>query len=393
MTKMKVLYLVSGNHLYGDNRSFLDTVLELVDKASIYVIIGVRRDQLVSSTSSPLIDMLNKYNIPFSLVSSILNVPRLKIGEHISFRYFKGWIGLLKNSISSISKYRFIIKSFKPDIIHSNNSMFYGGKLLSALYKIRHVWHLREYIDKDHNYKHWPSRLFLTGQIHQQYAIANSQGVYDYFKLTMGMGRLIYNPIGFDVTFQQEKDNYILFVGRLLSTKGVLELINIFEKLYKDFPDLRLLIAGGIDENDLYVKKLFALRDELPCAASIIFLGYRSDVSDLMKNAKCLVVPSYFEAFGRITAEALFKGCLVVGRNTGGTKEILSLCNSGYLYESDKECLEQIKTVILMKPDDYKKKIESAQKVGVNYFSQKVVASKVFDFYIDILSKDYKSIN
>lgn len=34
-----------------------------------------------------------------------------------------------------------------------------------------------------------------------------------------------------------------------------------------------------------------------------------------------LIVPSPFEAFGLITAEAMFNKCLVIGRDTAGTKE------------------------------------------------------------------------
>ena len=40
-----------------------------------------------------------------------------------------------------------------------------------------------------------------------------------------------------------------------------------------------------------------------------------------MSKALALFVPSSFEGFGFITVEAMFCGCLVIGRNTGGTKE------------------------------------------------------------------------
>ena len=52
----------------------------------------------------------------------------------------------------------------------------------------------------------------------------------------------------------------------------------------------------------------------------IELLGYRKDIPELMSNAKCLIVPSPNEAFGFITAEGMFNGCLVVGKNTAGTK-------------------------------------------------------------------------
>ena len=34
-----------------------------------------------------------------------------------------------------------------------------------------------------------------------------------------------------------------------------------------------------------------------------------------------LIVPSIFEGFGFITAEGMANGCVVLGRNTAGTKE------------------------------------------------------------------------
>lgn len=40
-----------------------------------------------------------------------------------------------------------------------------------------------------------------------------------------------------------------------------------------------------------------------------------------MNRATALIVPSPFEAFGLITAEAMFNKCLVIGKDTAGTKE------------------------------------------------------------------------
>jgi len=49
----------------------------------------------------------------------------------------------------------------------------------------------------------------------------------------------------------------------------------------------------------------------------------RDDVYAIMSRATALIVPSHFEGFGRITAEAMFNGCLVAGYNSAGTREIL----------------------------------------------------------------------
>ncbi len=46
-----------------------------------------------------------------------------------------------------------------------------------------------------------------------------------------------------------------------------------------------------------------------------------NQIYDLMNRATALIVPSPFEAFGLITAEAMFNKCLVIGKDTAGTKE------------------------------------------------------------------------
>lgn len=44
-----------------------------------------------------------------------------------------------------------------------------------------------------------------------------------------------------------------------------------------------------------------------------------------MNRATALIVPSPFEAFGLITAEAMFNKCLVIGKDTAGTKNNLTM--------------------------------------------------------------------
>ena len=53
----------------------------------------------------------------------------------------------------------------------------------------------------------------------------------------------------------------------------------------------------------------------------IDFLGNRDDIYELMRGAEALVVPSRFEGFGFTTAEAMYNRCLVIGKDTAGTKE------------------------------------------------------------------------
>ena len=55
--------------------------------------------------------------------------------------------------------------------------------------------------------------------------------------------------------------------------------------------------------------------------AHVELLGPRSDIFDLMKEAKAIVIASPFEGFGFCMVEAMFNGCLVIGRDLTGTHE------------------------------------------------------------------------
>ena len=195
------------------------------------------------------------------------------------------------------------------------------------------------------------------------------------------------------IRFNETKENYFLFVGRLEKIKGIKELIEqyaIFIKKNKQ-SDIKLKIAGdSLDVN--YKNNLYSLVENLGVKDKVDFLGQRSDVYDLMYNAYALFVPSYSEGFGFITAEAMFNGCLVVGHNTAGTKEQFD--NGFDLFGEDIairfDRYDQIS--VLMKQIEengieyYYPMIKRAQEVVKLYTIEESV-NRVYNFYCNILKK------
>ena len=55
----------------------------------------------------------------------------------------------------------------------------------------------------------------------------------------------------------------------------------------------------------------------------MLFLGRKNttEVYNIMHHASAFLMLSKFEEFGFTTAEAMFNHCLVIGRNTAGSKE------------------------------------------------------------------------
>ncbi len=114
---------------------------------------------------------------------------------------------------------------------------------------------------------------------------------------------------------------------RLERVKGLDYLIGATALLIKEFPDLRLEIAGeGSQRASL----------ENACRAAglehhVQFLGWRDDVRSAMRRWKVFVLPSLDEGFGISAIEAMGCGVPVVASRVGGLCEIVEDGRTGFL--------------------------------------------------------------
>src|SRR5206468_877378 len=95
---------------------------------------------------------------------------------------------------------------------------------------------------------------------------------------------------------------------------------------------------------------------------NVRLLGQRDDINDLMAKSTALIVPSIFEGFGRTTAEAIFNGCFVIGKNSGGTREIVEKINYGLLYDDEEELIEAMEAIVIKGIESYFPLLYEAQK-------------------------------
>lgn len=225
---------------------------------------------------------------------------------------------------------RALCEEFKPNIIHTNVSVVDIGFKVAQSLNNPHVWHIREYGDRDFGLTRLPSQsVFVDNISNQSYSIAITKDLYDYFNLNKNRASVIYNGI-FSRTFsipKFEKERFLLYVGRVEKGKGAEDLINSYLKYRSQGGKLPLKIAGSYQLT--YFNKILALIENSIYKKDIEFLGQCNDIIPLMVKCLALIVPSFYEGFGRITAEAMFCKALVVGRNTGGTKEQF---DNGLLY-------------------------------------------------------------
>lgn len=267
-----------------------------------------------------------------------------------------------------------VCKEFHPDIIHTNNGIIHWGYKFAKKNGVKHVWHLREYQDKDFGMTPIPSMKEFCKMAQDSCCICITRGVQTYFDLKQDKSNVIYDGVlpQNSSRFCTEKEDYFLFVGRIEPSKGIEELLEAYYEYNKKGGTTPLWIAGS--GNPQYEQD--RINEAMRNSSSVKFLGFRSDRLDLMYKAKATIVPSRFEGFGFISVEAIMNGCAVIGHNTGGTSEIAQNCKSVYLYDTKEELVK-----LLMYLDPKTEVIKESQEYAELNYTNEVSAAKVLNLY------------
>lgn len=154
--------------------------------------------------------------------------------------------------------------------------------------------------------------------------------VYDIFKK---IGILEYKFfIKFNFIFEDEVDmfrgvgDYVLFIGRFIYEKGILDFINVMNYVKRD---IKLLIVG----NGYFEVLIRKVLDKYKLI-NVYLIGWKSfdEVVKIIFNVRLLIFFSkWYEGFLMVILEVYSKGRLVLVYNVGGIKEIVFFDVNGWL--------------------------------------------------------------
>jgi glycosyltransferase involved in cell wall biosynthesis len=236
------------------------------------------------------------------------------------------------------------IKEQQAEIVHTNalKSHLLGG-MAAHLARRPLIWHVRDILSEP------PARQWLLQAARRlkPYIIAISEAVAAQFEPLRGQIplRVIHNGIPLDKfapappsselreSFGLQTDQpVVMVVGRLTPWKGHTTLLQAMRLVYQQFPRVKLLVVGAVTFwEDAYQGELQALVNELGLADCVQWLGFRSDVSELLRLCDVFVLPSVNEPFGRALVEAMACGKPVIGTQSGGVPEVVPAATGGLL--------------------------------------------------------------
>ncbi len=186
----------------------------------------------------------------------------------------------------------------------------------------------------------------------------------------------------------QPDDFVFVFVGRIVSDKGINELIKAFSQLQtaenNEPTGIKLLLVGGL-ESDLDPLNPETLA-EINQNKDIISVGFQQDVRPFFAISDALVFPSYREGFPNVVMQAGAMGLPSIVSDINGCNEIIVEGENGLIIPSKN--VEKLKEKMLTLARDknlYIKLKENSRRMIENRYEQSVVWKALLEEYEGLL--------
>jgi len=177
-----------------------------------------------------------------------------------------------------------------------------------------------------------------------------------------------------------EGDFVFIFVGRLVSDKGINELVAAFVRLSAENVSCKLLLVGPLE------KELDPLLPETEKAilttGNILSLGYQNDVRPYFAISDCLVFPSYREGFPNVVMQAGAMGLPSIVSDINGCNEIVVSKKNGIIIKpkSAEAIYEALKRISEDKELNVRLK-NNAREMIVSRYQQQLVWEAILNEY------------
>ena len=377
----RVLLLHSSNDMYGASRIVLQVIDILIEaQYEVYVIL-------------PYKGVLNKIIIDKGAFCSVYNLGVFR-KKYMNLKGLCNRFIKIKKAKNYIANY---IDKHHIDLLYTSTSVIISGGLAAKKSGIPSISHIHEIPTANKPYEIF-SGLFVRYFSKKVIVVSNSVAKHWQPYLKKHQLLKVYNGIIFPVTKSLynkrktiEQNITLTSIARLIPYKGHKYFIEVAKELLKLNKQYHFLIVGDTFPGyEAYEEELKTLVSENDLHQKIHFLGYRTDVDDILVKTDLFFHPSIApDPLPTVLFEAIKLKVPVVATKLGGAVEILDNGNCGLLvpYNNAKKVAELINDYFKdekLKILNIKKAIEYTNK----HFSPTQFKKNILDiFKITLTSK------
>lgn len=338
----------------------------------LYVITGLGQggaERVVCDLADAMFENGHEVKVAY-LTGDVITKP-----VHKEIEIIKVNLNNLRTLLPAYIKLSKIIKIFEPHIVHSH--MIHANIIMRLL---RITTHIDKLISTAHSNNEGGTIRMLGYRVTHRLAdiTTNVSNIatqkFESLGAVPSKGMLtIYNGIDLDRFFydpnasgqiQQELSidlncKIILAVGRFSEQKDYPNLLKAIYLLKKECEFSFKLVIAGDGELRSTIEDII---NTLKLKDDVILLGRRDDIPQLMSAADLFVLPSKYEGFGLVVAEAMACECLVVATDCGGVAEVLNNSDFLVLPEDSVALKDKLNSVLSLNNDQKESVIEKNLK-------------------------------
>lgn len=173
------------------------------------------------------------------------------------------------------------------------------------------------------------------------------------------------------------EDFMLLILADINKNKNHIQVIKAINNLKNDYSNIKVICAGEGPLKDRLIKKV----QELGLEENIKFIGFRTDVSELVNCCDCLGLFSRREGLGKCILEGMIDKKAVIATNTRGPRELIVNGINGFLvdvgeWRKTAQCLKELYL------DKHKcKKFGDVSRKKVKRYYMKNVLNEIKTYY------------
>ena len=319
---MRILMLNGSDQKMGAPKSLLGLCVEWKKKGVDTIVLtqnnGVLNEKLNTMG-------IHNFVIPYRNIMTKNNFVIVRYLREVVFNIF------------SVVKFAFVNRE-KFDVVYSGSSVFRFGAIIAQIYRVPHIWHIREFGYEDYNLSPLITDYYEYMNKHANLIISVSNAVKDsWVKRGININKIktVYNGINPEyIRYEKHprtKQIKMVFCGTLMEAKGQYQIIEALGQLPKDISQNFIIDFWGSHDNEAYYTKLKSRVNHYQLK-NVNFKGYTDNIYSLLPNYDIGINCSRCEGFGRVTIEYMLAGLCVIASNTGANSELIKDNYDGIIY-------------------------------------------------------------